>query len=153
MAQPQDFAKVNYPVPAYNFAVTIDDQTVSFAEVSGLNREYETVTYRHGLSHWEGEDIKKFHFDEFVSVTMKKGVVHGNDFLFRWLEEHKERSTSDAFSMKVSLCDETGAPVVSWHVDKAIPVKLDLPSVDANSNDVAIESLEVKARGIRVEHH
>ena len=57
--------------------------------------------------------------------------MHGTDFLFSWLEEHKEGSTGDAAGMTVSLCDETGTPVVTWHVDKAIPVKLDAPTFDA----------------------
>jgi len=54
--------------------------------------------------------------------------------------------------LAISLCDEAGAPVVVWHIKEAVPVKLGAPSFDAAGNQVAIESLELLASGISVEH-
>ena len=45
MAQDKAYIAANYPLPAYNYRVTIDGIVVSFAEVSGLSVEYEPVTY------------------------------------------------------------------------------------------------------------
>ena len=64
-----------------------------------------------------------------------------------WIEDHTMRTVD------VSLCDEQGTPVVSWHVARAVPVKLSAPPFDVNTNDVSIESLELLAAGISVEHH
>ncbi len=47
--------KASYPLPAYNFRVTVDTESASFTEVVGLAIEYETVTYRHGFSRWQGK--------------------------------------------------------------------------------------------------
>jgi len=55
--------------------------------------------------------------------------------------------------MDISLCDETGTPLVSWKIGIAVPVKLQAPTFDANSNDVAIESLEIMASKISIVHH
>ena len=48
----------------------------------------------------------------------------------------------------LSLLDEAGVPALAWRLAKAVPTKLEAPTFDAAANDVAIESLELKARGI-----
>lgn len=147
MAETKDYQKSSYPIPVYNFRVSIDGTPMSFSEVSGINLEYETVTYRHGLSFWEGEGIKKYYYDKYVTVTLKKGTIKGINFLHDWLKDKQVRT------VQVSLCDELGQPVVSWRIAKALPVKLEAPTFDASTNEVSIESLEVMAAGIFIEHH
>ena len=138
--------RAKYPLAGYNFRVTVGDTTMGFTEVSGLVREYQTLTYRHGLSFWEGEDITKFHHDKYVQVTLKKGVVAGATQLYAWLDGVDRRNIS------VSLCDEKGDAVVTWQIKKAIIVKLEAPSLQAGSNEAAIETLTLMASGITVEH-
>ena len=148
MALTKDQINDRYPLPAYNFRVTVDGTTISFAEVSGISLEYETVTYRHGLSAWEGEQINKFYYDKYLPVTLKKGTVHGTNDLYKWIKESKGSRT-----IEVSLCGENGEPLVTWRLRRAVPVKLEAPTFDAATNDVSIESLELLASGITVEHH
>jgi phage tail-like protein len=78
---------------------------------------------------------------------MKKGVVAGATELYRWLEMVDKKNIS------VSLCDETGKAVVTWQVKKAMIVKLEAPSLQASSNEAAIETLTLMASGISIEHH
>lgn len=139
--------KKTYPIPAYHFRVTVAGTTMSFSEVSGVVVEYESITYRQGLSFWEGETIKKFYYDKYVPVTLKRGTVKGDNRLFEWLE------AADVRPMDISLCDEAGTPIVSWKIKKAVPAKFTAPSFDASTNDVFLESLELSAAGITVEHH
>jgi len=147
MAESAASQRSKYPLVAYNFRVTVGDATMGFSEVSGLVREYQTLVYKHGLSYWEGEEITKFRYDKYVQVTLKKGVVAGATTLAEWLE------SLDKKSLSVSLCDETGAAVVTWQIKKALLVKLEAPSLQASGNDAAIESLTLMAAGISVEHH
>ena len=51
----------------------------------------------------------------------------------------------------VRLLDEAGDAVISWKVFNAFPTKLDAPSFDANSNDVAVESMELMADRVTIE--
>jgi phage tail-like protein len=139
--------RTKYPLAAYNFRVSVGSDAMSFTEVSGLVREYETLTYKHGLSFWEGESIVKFRYDKYVQVTMKKGVVAGATRVHDWLE------SVDKKSLIVSLCDEQGQAVVTWQIKKAIIVKLEAPSLQASGNEAAIETLTLMASGISVEHH
>lgn len=147
MAQTKADQSRRYPLPAYNFRVDVGGATMSFAEVSGVKLEYETVTYRHGLSFAEGEEIAQFRHDSFTPITFKRGTVTGATELYDWLTSHGMRH------LDISLCDEAGSPLVTWHVGKAVPTKLEAPSFDASTNDAAIESLEVLAAGLTVEHH
>jgi phage tail-like protein len=136
-----------YPLTAYNFRVTVAGTAMSFTEVSGLAIEYEMVTYKHGLSFWEGESIKSYRYDKYVPVTLKKGIVKGGKQLYDWFK------AMDTRNLDISLCDETGIPVVTWHVGKALPLKLEAPSFQANTNEVAIETFELMATRISIEHH
>jgi phage tail-like protein len=147
MPETPEFQKANYPLPVYNFRVTVAGTSMSFTEISGLAIELDTVSYRHGLSFWEGEAIKSYRFPKFVTVTLKKGTVPGIAFLHDWIRERAARN------MAVSLCDEKGDPVISWNVARALPVKLEAPSFNAASNEVSIDSLEVLAGGISITHH
>jgi phage tail-like protein len=146
MAHSKQVQRASYPLPAYNFCVTVDAQSMSFAKVSGLQREYQTLTYRHGLSFLEGEEIIKYRIDKYVTVTLERGSMIGATFLSDWLEEQDTRS------MEISLCDEQGAPVLAWRIAKALAVKLTAAQFSAATNEAAIETLEVKAAGISVVH-
>ncbi len=135
----------SYPLAAYNFRVTVGSVAMGFAEVTGLTRQYETLTYRHGLSFAEGEQIVRWRIDQFSDMTLRRGVVQGMPELREWLESGELRN------LTVSLCDATGTPVVSWRVQKALPVKLDAPALQADSNSAAVETLALKVAGITVE--
>jgi phage tail-like protein len=146
VAQTQREQRSSYPLAAYNFRVNVDGVAMRFAKVSGLQREYKTLTYRHGLSFVEGEQIAKYFVDTYVPVTLEQGTMIGAKFLHDWLE----RRTPVA--LEVDLCDAEGMPVLAWRVAKALPVKLSAPTFDAKTNEVAIETLELRAAGITIVH-
>jgi phage tail-like protein len=144
VAEPPSLQRPRYPLAAYNFRVTVDGTAMRFAKVSGLQREYQTLTYRHGLSFAEGELLVRYYADRYVPVTLEQGSVAGSHRLHRWLEQ----KTPSA--MAVSLCDAAGTPVLSWRIAKAVPIKLSAPTFDANTNEVAIDSLEIRAAGVSI---
>ena len=51
-------------------------------------------------------------------------------------------------SLPFDLLNENGEPTVSWTVQDAFPKKLDAPSFNASSNEVAIENLELMASNL-----
>jgi len=120
---------------------------MSFTEVSGLVQEYQTLTYKHGLSFWEGESISRFRYDKYVQLTLKKGVIAGLTEIYEWLD------TGDQPSLSISLCDEKGDAVVTWQIKKALIVKLEAPPLQASGNEAAIETLTLMVSGISIEHH
>lgn len=142
MAETVTEQRARYPLAAYNFRVTIDTQSMSFARVSGLQQEHQTVVYRHGLSFREGEQLIAYPADRHASLTLERGTTRGAQYLHEWLASRAERP------MDICLCDSDGAPVLVWRIARAVPVKLSVATLDARSNEVAIETLELRAAGI-----
>jgi phage tail-like protein len=153
MALTKEQIKTTYPLPVYNYKVEIDGHTVGFSEVSGLSVGYETATYVE--SPVSGVGPRRMYMPsqrKSATVTLKKGVVTGVSVqtLFAWINSI-QLNRIDKKDIYVRLCDETGAAVVSWKVINAFPTKLDAPSFTANSNDAAVESMELMADGVVVE--
>lgn len=154
---PDDLAtiKATYPLPVYNYRVTIDHeggpQSVGFAEVSGLSVEHDAVTYKHGLSFVMGTKIIPG-MRQPIRITLQRGIVKAGSFLADWFQSayNDPYSTNNKRDIVIDLCDETGSVVIRWTVKQALPVKLDAPTFAANSNDIAIETLEVVAHGLEV---
>jgi phage tail-like protein len=158
MAQDKDSIKSAYPLPVYNYRVTILQDgaslVIGFAEVSGLSIEYEPVIYKHGLSFLIGHKIIPG-MRQPTRITMKRGIVQSGDYLQKWLDNsYKDPFFTDAKrDILVDLCDETAVPIVRWQVQGALPIKVDAPTFDANSNEVAIETMEFTAHGLTVDYN
>ncbi|KAA3613655.1 MAG: phage tail protein [Calditrichaeota bacterium] len=155
MAIDKQFIKENYPLPVYNYRVTVLDSAgavqISFAEISGLQVEYEPVTYKHGLSYLMGDKIIPG-MQQPINITMKKGIVKSQDLLQKWIDEayNNPFGENGKRDVLIELCDENADTVLSWKVEKALPTKLEVPSFDANSNEVAIETMELLAHDLKV---
>ncbi|MDD1606917.1 MAG: phage tail protein [Methylococcaceae bacterium] len=149
--------KSSYPLPSYNYRVTVlgegDVSVIGFSDVSGLSVECQPVTYRHGLSFTTGVNLISG-MRQTVRLTLKKGLMKNGDFLQKWLTE----SYSDPYSVTakrdviIDLCDEAGLPVIRWKVIGALPVKLDAPNFSASSNEIAIASMELIAVDLKVDY-
>jgi phage tail-like protein len=152
MSLDKDQIKASYPLPVYNYRVTVGATTLGFSEVSGLSVDYEPVTYKHGLSFVMGVKIIPG-MRQPIRLTLKKGVVKANDFLTSWFQNAYINPFNNAKrDILIDLCDESGQAVVRWKVQGALPIKLDAPTFDADSNEVAIESLELVAHDIQVDY-
>lgn len=170
--QVQDI-KSRYPLPAYNYRVSIFLEVagqafapiagvapmglISCAEVSGLKMEYNTVTYRHGFSFITGMHIMPAQHKE-VNLSIRKGVTKQGKYLSDWMKLSyplilpKPSSLLRQRNLVIDLCDEEGLPVVRWTVLKAMPVKLEAPSFKADSNEVAFEQMDLIAHELKVEY-
>ncbi|MGZ4992848.1 MAG: phage tail protein [Methylobacter sp.] len=158
MAQSTESIKSTYPLPVYNYQVTILDDGVAsvlgFSEVSGLSVTYEPVTYKHGMSFLTGVQIVPG-MKQPIRVTLKQGLSKNAEFLQKWFD----KSYLEPWSMNVKrdividLCDEKGLAVIRWKVKQALPTKLDAPTFTASSNEVAIASMELIAAGLEADYH
>lgn len=151
----KDDIKTTYPIPVYNYRIEIGSDAVAFSEVSGLSVSYETTTYKESPVESGIPGPRVMHMpaqSSAATVTLKKGIVRGASVaaLYDWINATQINQTEkkDIF---VRLCDENGEPVISWKVTNAFPTKLDAPTFDANSNDVAVESMELTADGVTID--
>lgn len=144
--------KNKYPIPVFHYNVEIDGiDAIAFSEVSGLSIEHETITYKDGLSCKEGPKHMPG-LSTPVKLTMKKGIIKSDSKLYEWVTSIN-LTTVNKKNITISLMDESGDnPVVSWKVFEAFPTKLEAPSFNATSNEVAIESMELMANDLKLEY-
>ncbi|NEQ32297.1 MAG: phage tail protein [Leptolyngbya sp. SIO4C5] len=149
MATSVDDIRNKYPIPVFYYRVTIGgEDSIAFSEVSGLSLEYETITYKDGLSYRDGAK----HMPGLgtpVNLTLQKGIVKADSYLFEWISTI-QLNTVEKRDVRIDLLNENGEPTVSWTAQDAFPKKLDAPSFNASSNEVAIESLELMASKLTV---
>lgn len=155
MALSKDEIKSAYPLPVYNYKVEVGGDTIAFSEVSGLNITYETATYKESPTESGSVGPRVMHMPMQgtpPNITLKKGLVRASSMatFYNWINS-TQLNQIDKKDIYIRLCDETGAAVISWKVSNAFPTKLDAPSFDANSNDVAVESMELMGDKLSME--
>ena len=156
MAVSTDTIKNTYPLPVYNYRVEIAGEAIAFSQVSGLSLGFETSTYKESQTESGLRGPKIMYMPSQISavtITLQKGVVRGGvslGVLYDWINT-TQINQIEKKDIIIRLMDETGSPVISWTVINAFPTKLDAPSFDANSNDVAIETMELMPDRITME--
>jgi phage tail-like protein len=153
MAVTKDEIKAHDPLPIYNYRVTLGSLALGVSEISGLSIEYEPVTYKHGLSFVMGAKIIPG-MRQPIKLTMKRGIVKQRELFYRWLRDtYANPFKSTKQDILIDLCDEAGASIIRWKIHGALPIKIDAPTFDANSNEVAIETIEVIAQDLQIEYN
>jgi phage tail-like protein len=141
---------VQYPFPALHFMVSWGDSnnTVSFSEVSGLTLESEPIEYRGGdditLTVRKIPGLKKY-----GNITLKRGIVAAENGFWEWWNTIQS-GTVLRRTVTVSLLNEKHAPVMTWEIQQAWPVKVEGPSLNAKGNEIAVETLEFAHEGMKV---
>ncbi len=129
------------PLAAYNYRVVVGSVNMRFAKVEGLVWERLAVPYRNGLSFRDGERLSLSRVDRYSSLTLYQGVMASDAALISWLR------SGDARMLQVLLCNADGQPALVWQAARAVPVKLTGSSLDASSNEVFMDCLELQAAG------
>jgi len=139
-----------YPLPAFHFTVQWGGERIGFSEVGGLTQENQVIEYRDG-SFPEYSSIKEPGLKKYSNITLKRGVVAGDNDFFKWLTTVKLH-TVERRDLVISLLNEEHVPVMTWKVARAFPCKLDFSGLKASGNEVAIETLELAHEGVEVQN-
>ena len=129
------------PFRGFNFQVQIDNSSVAgFRECSGLSFTTDPVEYR------EGTD-KPLHprkltaMRKFANISLKRGMTDNKE-LWNWYKNVLNGKT-DRRDGAIVLKDEEHKEVMRWKFENGWICKWEGPSMNATSNDVAIESIEI----------
>jgi len=132
-----------------NFLVEVDGLAVAaFAEVVLPSIEIGVVEYRDGAD--RVNSVRKLPgLTKYGNLSLKRGIV-GDLELFNWIRGVSQ-GQPDRRSVAVVLLDEQRNPVQRWLVRNAVPVRYDGAQLNAKSNEVAIELLELACEGMEIE--
>lgn len=139
-----------YPLSVFHFAVVWGGSNVSFQEVSGLNINSEKITYRGGASP-EYSDICMPGRPSYDDIVLKRGIFRGDDQFYKWLSTVKLNDV-ERRDLTISLLNSEHAPVVTWKIKNAFPLKVEGPSLNSTGNEVAVESITLGHEGLTVEY-
>jgi phage tail-like protein len=139
--KPQD------PYRGFNFRLEIDGITrAGFRECSGLDATTDPVDYREGNE--KGNIARKLTgLNKHANITLKCGITDDH-CLWDWRKTVIDGKT-DRKHGSIVLIDETGdGEKVRWNFVYGWPTKWTGPTLNATSNDVAIESIEIVHEGL-----
>lgn len=139
-----------YPLPKFHFQVEWGDETITFSEVSGLDKEIEVIEYREGSSP-EYSTLKMPGLQKYSNITLKRGVFAGNNGFFNWMNTVK-LNTIERRDITISLLNEGHEPVMVWKVKNAWPSKIQSTDLKADGNEVAIETMELVHEGLKIQN-
>lgn len=140
--------------PVFNFEVliTLPDEGIlcngAFSTCSGLEVTMDKKTIRSG-----GDNGRQVHLAGPVSngnLTLKRGITDRFD-LWTWFErvnldgERGLRATT-----KVVMLGVDRQPRATFVLERCLPTKLTMPSLDATSDEVAVEELQIAYESIRL---
>lgn len=136
-----------WPLPSFYFKVTLGSKgVVSCSEVSGLDAEYEEITYRAGDSPIFTK-MKMPGMKKSSDVTLKKGVFKDDKALWDWFNSVK-MNTIQREEVTISLLDESGNPVKTWKLANAWPKKVTVEGFKSDNTTVALETLVLANEGV-----
>jgi phage tail-like protein len=134
------------PYKAFNFRVEIEGITAAFSEVSGLESEVEVIDYREG---GEPTHVRKLPgLRKYGNIVLKRGLTQDAQ-LWNWHKQVLDGNVQRR-NGSVILLDDQGNERIRWHFHDSWPCKYVGPTLNAKSNDVAIETLELAHEGIEL---
>ena len=139
--------ELNY-VTANRFYVEIsNDIKACFTECSGLGVQIDKETYfEGGVNDQQRVFLKQAKFND---VVLKRGIT--NDLTFwEWISQVLQGLPKKRLNVTILVFNQAGETMQSWMLIGAIPTGWKAPSLQANSNTVAVEELTLTYEGIQI---
>jgi phage tail-like protein len=134
------------PYAGFQFRVEILGlQVGGFTEVSGLERETQLEDHREGgvndYTH------KLVTVTKYPNLTLRRGIADATE-LWQW---HEDVVNGKIVRRRVDvvLVDMTGRDVWRWVFQQAYPVKWSGAALNASTNAVFVESVELAHNGVK----
>jgi phage tail-like protein len=138
------------PLVAAYFSIDFQDGVNgAFRECTGLGSETQVVEYRATDAQGKPVLIREPGTMKFNDIVLKRGITDAMD-MWSWRKDVEDGNMDKARrNGTITLHNQKGEPVAQWTIDRAWPSKLNGPTYDAKSNEVAIEELTITHEGYR----
>jgi phage tail-like protein len=133
---------------SFKFIVRIENLELGFSEVSGLSTATTIAGRLSGLEAVRaGKTLSQ---PKSIALIMKRGYTPNGRDLWYW-----RRSVIDGAPLRkggtITMIDDARKPAVVWTFSGALPSKWTGPELNAKSNDIAIEEMELTVEGITLQ--
>ena len=137
------------PYANFSFLVEIDGIVrAGFHEVSGIDSTIDVIEYKEG-----NDTVTRLYPGRLMNktrITLRYGMADDTD-LYQW---HMQWATGDPAAARktgsIVLQDRQGkTELARWNFVNAWPCRYTGPSLNAEGNDIAIETLELAHEGVQ----
>src|SRR5262245_46123081 len=133
-----------YPPPAFHFSVHVIGlkrfNDMRFTDVGRLSMEAAVEEVPEG---GENRFVQKYPLRaKYPELLLKRGVAVGSE-LCGWIRASIQDFKVFPRGVDVMLLNEQHAPLVTWHLVGAYPTKWAVGDLNASSNTVAVETLQL----------
>ncbi len=140
----------DYPLVKFHFQVEWGGTKIGFTEVSGLDIDIEPIEYRNGASP-EFTPTKMPGLQKYSNITLKRGYFKNDNEFFQWMNTVRMNNI-ERRDIVISLLNEEHEPMVVWKIKNAWPVKIQSTDLNADGNEVAVETLELAHEGLVIQN-
>ena len=89
----------------------------------------------------------------YSNISFKRGIYPDDNKLYEWLQDVKDNYNGPEHedqkkNIVISLRSDQDEVIMTWTVTNAFPVKLTGTTLNAQNNELAIETLEVTHEGL-----
>jgi phage tail-like protein len=149
-----------YPLHVFRFRVEFDVDSLTnqgagspveicsgaFSECTGLEVTMEPKVIKEGGRNYG--PVQRAGPVTFATVVLKRGMTTTRH-LWRWFEAvSKGGGYAHRVKVKVSMLDFKGDPIISWQLEKAMPIKFKAADLNAKGTEVGIEELHLAHEGL-----
>ena len=137
------------PYSGYNFAVELDGITrAGFRECSGLENSQNAGEYREGTD--KNLSVRKLpglvtHSD----ITLSRGIT-ADSKLWDWRQK-VVKGNIERHDISITLLDNNGNAKVTWNLFDCWPRQWTGPSLNATTDDLAVEQLVLACERVEVD--
>lgn len=134
------------PFPIFKFWVEIDSIVVAqFQECSGLRMERSVEPIEEGGVN-DHVHILPGH-NKYFNIVLKNGMLYTTE-LWDWYQVGLWDAKVKRINFSILLRDLAGTVAKRWNIIDGFPVKWDGPQLTADSQQIAVETIEIAHHGI-----
>lgn len=119
----------------------------AFAECTGLEATMEPKVIKAGGANYGA--VQRAGPVTFATVVLKRGMTSTRD-LWKWFQLVAGGAYAVRLSADIAMQDASGGTVLTWGLDRALPVKFKAADLNARGTEIGVEELHLAHEGLRL---
>ncbi|GAB4196439.1 MAG: phage tail protein [Roseiflexaceae bacterium] len=138
------------PLTGYHFYLEIDGITqAQFRECSGLSTESQVIEYKEANKDGVTVIKKVPGVLKWDNITLKRGITDVME-LWNWRTQVEQGKVDEARKNgSIVLYNQANTEVARWNFEAGWPTKISGPSLNAGSDDIAVEEVTIAHEGLK----
>jgi phage tail-like protein len=144
-------ASAQKPRPTNHFRLNVGGKEAigQFREVSGLDTESEVIEHKEVDANGAQRTVKVSGAPKWSNIDLKRGIDVDKG-LYEWRRMVEDKGPDQARTdCTLELLDYDGSAIATYSITQAWPVKYTGVSMNAGSNEIAVEGITLAHEGFK----